>query len=98
MFDVMQGDAYSIFFESRGGNGIPINPSGVEDVEIEVGGITKKYSAEELHFADGRWIYPLSEAETKGFYGEDITVTVKIKTNNGEIVGCPVGEITLHFD
>lgn len=99
MFDVMRGDAYEIAFGIYGSNGIPINPTGVADVEISLGDVVKKYSTEELHFAYGKWVFPLTKSESEALcYDEDITVKVKIKTKAGEIVGRHVGEITLKED
>ena len=101
MFDVMQGDSYSIAFGIYDSNGIAINPTGVEDVEITMGEVTKRYSDESLSFAYGKWIFPLTEEETRDFgkeYVEDISVKLKIKTKSGEIVGRRVGEISLIFD
>lgn len=102
MFDVMQGDAYSIAVGILDCNAIPINPTGVEEVEITIGDITKRYSDEGLAYAYGQYIFKLSEEETRTFgktdYIEDITVKVKIKTKKGEVVGRQVGEITLIYD
>ena len=101
MFDVMQGDAYSIAVGILDWKGVPINPTGVQDVEITIGELTKRYSDEGLAYAYGQWIFKLSEEETRDFgkeYVEDITVMVRIKTKKGEVVGRHVGEITLQYD
>ena len=101
MFDVMQGDSYFIAFGIYGSNGIPLNPTGVEDVEITMGGVTKRYKNEGLSFACGKWVFPLTEEESRDFgreYVEDIAVKVKIKTKVGEIVGRHVGDISLNLD
>ena len=87
---MMQGDAYLLGINILNNAGMPVTPADVADVEITIGHLKKKYSAAELSFNNGLWMFPLSQKETFGCMPTAPKAQVRIKWANGVIEGKPL--------
>ena len=87
---MMQGDAYLLGINILNNAGIPVTPADVADVEITIGHLKKKYSAAELSFNNGVWMFPLTQKETFGCMPASPKAQVRIKWANGVIEGKPL--------
>lgn len=87
---MMQGDAYLLGINILNNAGMPVTPADVADVEITIGHLKKKYSAAELSFNNGLWMFPLSQKETFGCMPASPKAQVRIKWANGVIEGKPL--------
>lgn len=87
---MMQGDAYLLAINILNNAGMPVTPADVADVEITIGHLKKKYSAAELSFNNGLWMFPLTQKETFGCMPAAPKAQVRIKWANGVIEGKPL--------
>ena len=87
---MMQGDAYLLGINILNNAGMPVTPADVADVEITIGHLKKKYSAAELSFNNGIWMFPLTQKETFGCMPALPKALVRIKWANGVIEGKPL--------
>ena len=87
---MMQGDAYLLGINILNNAGMPVTPADVADVEITIGHLKKKYSAAELSFNNGLWMFPLTQNETFGCMPAAPKAQVRIKWANGVIEGKPL--------
>lgn len=87
---MMQGDAYLLGINILNNAGMPVTPADVADVEITIGHLKKKYSAAELSFNNGLWMFPLTQKETFGCMPASPKAQVRIKWANGVIEGKPL--------
>jgi hypothetical protein len=87
---MMQGDAYLLGINILNNAGMPVTPADVADVEITIGHLKKKYSAAELSFNNGLWMFPLTQKETFGCMPAAPKAQVRIKWANGVIEGKPL--------
>lgn len=87
---MMQGDAYMLGINILNNAGMPVTPADVADVEITIGHLKKKYSAVELSFNNGIWMFPLTQKETFGCMPASPKAQVRIKWANGVIEGKPL--------
>ena len=87
---MMQGDAYLLGIRILNNAGMPVTPADVEDVEITIGHIKKKYSEAGLSFSGGLWMFPLSQKETFGYLPAAPKAQVRVKWANGVIEGKPL--------
>lgn len=87
---MMQGDAYLLGINILNNAGMPVTPADVADVEITIGHLKKKYSAAELSFNNGIWMFPLTQKETFGCMPASPKAQVRIKWANGVIEGKPL--------
>lgn len=87
---MMQGDAYLLGINILNNAGMPVTPADVADVEITIGHLKKKYSAAELSFNNGIWMFPLTQKETFGCMPALPKAQVRIKWANGVIEGKPL--------
>lgn len=87
---MMQGDAYLLGINILNNAGLPVTPVDIDDVEITIGHIKKKYSDAALSYRDGLWLFPLSQKETFGFMPAAPKAQVRIKWANGVIEGKPL--------
>ena len=87
---MMQGDAYLLGINILNNAGMPVTPADVADVEITIGHLKKKYSAAELSFNNGIWMFPLTQKETFECMPASTKAQVRIKWANGVIEGKPL--------
>lgn len=87
---MMQGDAYLLGISILNNAGESVTPADVEDVEITIGHIKKKYSDAALSFSGGLWMFPLSQGETFGLLPAAPKAQVRVKWANGVIEGEPL--------
>ena len=92
---IMQGDEYDVNIALTDSDGEPITDTGVTDVEVGLGGITKTYADGDVTFDSetNQWVFHLSQAETSGFKGI-LSFQVRVKFGGGDVVGAklpPVG-------
>ena len=93
---MMQGDAYLLGINIRNNAGVPVTPVDVEDVEITIGNIKKKYSDAALSYKNGVWMFPLTQKETFGYLPMAPKAQVRIKWANGVIEGKPLYGIRIN--
>lgn len=84
---MMQGDSYYQGFSIVNNAGNPVTPEDVKDVEIVIGYLRKTYSNAELVYADGLWLFPLSQQETFRFWPTASKVQVRVAWANGVVEG-----------
>lgn len=87
---VMQGDAYLLGVQILNNAQQPVTPADVADVEITIGHRKKKYTAAELIFQDGLWLYPLTQRETLDAQPVPRKAQVRVKWANGAVEGKPL--------
>ena len=87
---MMQGDAYLLGISILNNAGESVTPADVEDVEITIGHLKKKYSDAALSFRGGVWMFPLSQSETFGLLPAAPKAQVRVKWANGVIEGKPL--------
>lgn len=84
---MMQGDSYYQGFRIRNNAGNPVTPDDVDEVEIVIGYLRKTYRNAELIYADGYWLFPLSQQETFRFWPTASKVQVRVSWKNGAVEG-----------
>lgn len=87
---MMQGDSYSIGINILNNAGSPVTPADVRDVEITIGSIIKKYSANQLQYTDGVWLFPVSQKETLNIMPGVVEAQVRVAWANGMVEGKPL--------
>jgi len=87
---MMQGDACLLGIRILNNAGTVVTPAEVQDVEITIGHLKKKYSAAELSFHSGLWMFPLSQQETLRGMPETPRAQVRVKWDNGVVEGKPL--------
>lgn len=87
---MMQGDSYSLGIRILNNAGNPVTPDDVKDVEISIGHLIKSYTRAELIYSDGRWLFPLSQQETFGYWPSAVKAQVRVVWANGFIEGKPL--------
>ena len=86
--NIMQGDEYDVYLTLTDADGETISTEGVADVEVGMGGVVFKYSANTLSYDSekGAWVFRLTEETTATFKGV-LTFQVKVTFDNDDIVG-----------
>lgn len=87
---MMQGDSYNLGFTVTNNAGSVVTPNDIIDMEITIGHLVKRYSNSEITFKDGRWMFPLSQKETFGYWPSVPKCQIRIKWANGVIEGKPI--------
>lgn len=87
---MMQGDACLLAIRILNNAGTPLTPADIQDVEITIGGLCKRYCENKLSYADGLWLFPLSQQETFGNMPGAPQAQVRVKWANGVIEGQPL--------
>ena len=93
---MMQGDSYYQGFRILNNAGNPVTPDDVKDVEIVIGYLRKTYSNAELIYADGFWMFPLSQQETFKFWPTASKVPVRVVWANGVVEGKVLYGVRIH--
>lgn len=93
---MMQGDSYNLGIHILNNAGSPVTPDDILDVEITIGSITKSYLKAQLLFEEGVWMFPLTQAETQGFWPGPLKSQVRVRWTNGAIEGKPLFGIVVN--
>lgn len=98
MLSIMQGDQYNVPILIKAYDGTAINIDIVSDVEVMIGKLRKRYPGEITYSTErNRWIFPLTQDESFALATSRQPVQVRIKFNNGDVVGVNVGEIKIGY-
>lgn len=97
MSEMMQGDSYNIAISLKNNAGQEITPDDVTDVEITIGRTPKTYLQGEVSYADGKWLYPMSQDESFQLWPMMTDAQVRVKWPGGvvegqKLTGMPVAE------
>lgn len=87
---MMQGDSYNLGINILNNAGSPVTPDDVRDVEITIGHLRKTYRNAELTFADGVWMFPVSQADSFGMWPAAVKAQVRVAWVNGVVEGKPL--------
>ena len=87
MFELMQGDARSLYIELLKPGDVVVAPKDVADVEVTLGLLTKTYRKGQLAFSDGVWIFPLTQRETLAMKATVQNAQVRVRWPSGEVEG-----------
>ena len=87
---MMQGDAYSLGFTVLNNAGVPIVPEDILDMEITIGHLRKTYRNSQVTFYEGRWLFPLTQKETFGYWPKAVNAQIRIVWANGVVEGKPI--------
>lgn len=93
MNSMMQGDARSLYIELLLPNDTVVEPKDVADVEVTVGLLSKSLRQGQLSFANGVWVFPLTQRETLACKAMVQKAQVRVRWPSGEIEGVPLGRI-----
>ena len=84
---MMQGDAFSLGITITNNAGTQVTPQDVRDVEITIGPLRKSYQAEQLSYAGGVWLFPMSQGESFDCPPGPLTAQVRVVWANGVVEG-----------
>lgn len=84
---MMQGDACYLGITILNSGGSPVTPADVQDVEITLGNIRKTYRGEQLTYAGGVWLFPLSQGESFSLAPGALRAQVRLAWANGVVEG-----------
>lgn len=84
---MFQGDSYDISVILRNNAGQPISPADVEDVEITIGDMTKTYKKAEITYANGVWLFPISQVVSFRQWPGRSRAQVRVKWADGSVEG-----------
>ena len=90
---MMQGDARSLYVELLLPGDVVVEPKDVADVEITLGLLSKSYREGKITFADGVWVFPLTQRETFALKATVQKAQVRVRWPSGEIEGVFLGRI-----
>lgn len=84
---MMQGDSYSLGFTVKNNAGSIVAPEDIIDMEITIGHLRKTYARRQITFGNGRWFFPLNQAETFGCWPKATKAQIRVKWKNGIVEG-----------
>ena len=87
---MMQGDSYNLGFTVLNNAGVPVTPNDIQDMEITIGHISKTYRNAQIIYIDGKWLFPLSQNETFGYWPKATKAQIRILWANGILEGKPI--------
>lgn len=87
---MMQGDSYNLGIRVLNNAGNPVTPDDIKNIEITIGNLTKSYLNAQLIYADGLWLFPLSQQETFGYRPSSMKAQIRVLWKNGIIEGKPI--------
>lgn len=93
---MMQGDSYQLAFLVQNNAGAPVTPDDVQDIEITIGHLRKTYRSAQLSYADGRWLFPLTQEETFGYWPKAVKSQIRILWNDGIVEGKPIRGVRIN--
>jgi hypothetical protein len=84
---MMQGDSYSIGFTVLNNARVPVTPEDIDDVEITIGHLRKTYRNAQVAFYDDKWMFPLTQKESFGYFPKSTRANIRIRWKNGVVEG-----------
>lgn len=84
---MMQGDSYNLGFTVLNNAKVPVTPDDIKDMEITIGHLRKTYRNAQITYCDGRWMFPLNQDETFGYWPKAVNAQIRILWSNGVIEG-----------
>ena len=90
---MMQGDSYGLMIEILNSDGMSITLEDVSDVEISVGLLRKTFADGEVVYADGYWVFPLSQEETFKLPSGKVKAQARVVWANGVVEGVALDEV-----
>ena len=87
---MMQGDSYNLAFTVKNNAGAVVTPTDIQDMEITIGHIRKTYKNAQIVYMDGKWLFPLNQEETFGYWPKAVKSQIRILWANGVIEGKPI--------
>ena len=87
---MMQGDSYDLGIRIQNNAGSAVTPQDVAEVEITLGALRKTYSTRQVRYADGLWMFPLSQQESFATAARPVRAQVRVKWKNGVVEGAPL--------
>ena len=82
---IMQGDSYQKPFTLRTLDGTLITPEMVTALVLSIGNLSRQYPGD-ITYADGKWLFPLSQAQTFGMKGM-LPVQARVLFKDGSVFG-----------
>ena len=92
---MMQGDSYNLGFTVLNNAKVPVTPSDILDMEITIGHLRKTYRNAQLTFENGKWLFPLSQEDTFGYWPKSTKAQIRIMWANGIIEGKPINGVRI---
>lgn len=90
---MMQGDSYNMSIELLKKDGTAITSSEVQDVEITIGYLSKRWSDGEVTYGSGLWGFPISQAESFKFPASHVKAQARVKWKDGTVEGFSLGRV-----
>lgn len=82
---IMQGDSYQKPFTLRTLDGTLITPEMVTALVLSIGNLSRQYPGD-ITYVDGKWLFPLSQAQTFGMKGM-LPVQARVLFQDGSVFG-----------
>lgn len=92
---MMQGDSYNLGFTVLNNANVPVTPQDIQDIEITIGHIRKTFRNSQITYHDGRWLFPLSQKETFGYWPKSVKAQIRIVWANGVVEGKPINGLRM---
>ena len=95
---MMQGDSYALGIEILDGKGNAVTNADIQDMEITVGNLSKKYSGGDLIYDEdsGKWGFPLTQEETFQMKPMRVKVQARILWPDKSVEGVDLGYTRIH--
>ena len=93
---MMQGDSYNLGFTVLNNARVPVTPADIQDVEITIGHLRKTYRNAQVTFYKDKWMFPLSQEETFGYWPKNVKAQIRIVWNDGVIEGKEIHGVKVH--
>ena len=87
---MMQGDSYNLGFTVKNNAGAIVTPIDILDMEITIGHISKTYKNLQLTYRDGKWLFPISQKASFGYWPKATKVQIRILWADGILEGKPI--------
>lgn len=92
---MMQGDSYNLGLTVLNNAGSVVTPNDIQDMEITIGHIRKTYRNAQISYSNGKWLVPLTQEETFGYWPKSIKSQIRILWADGSIEGKPIHGIRI---
>ena len=86
----MQGDCCDLGIRILNNAGSAVTDQDIDDVEITIGPLRRTYREAQLRFADGLWLFPISQKDSLRCRGPHLKAQVRVKWRGGVVEGCPL--------
>lgn len=93
---MMQGDSYRLGFTVLNNAKSVVTPSDIKDMEITIGHIRKTYRNAQIVFKEGKWLFPISQEESFGYWPKAVKAQIRIMWANGIVEGKPIHGVRIN--